>query len=222
MRPGRHISLLTLLAGAILALVSIACTGSDSNTQEQAAPPAATETATATPSPSATPTQTPEPTPTPSPTPFAGAISRLSIPRFNVSAPIEELAINELNELDTPKDENRAVGWYYIYDRPGWGGNAVFSAHVYYGGIPGPFVNLAKAVKDDIITVTMEDGTEYRYKVISNTRYHRDTIPMGDIIWPGQRPKNSEWITLITCGGQLDATGQQYLSRDVIVAEQTR
>ena len=148
---------LIALAAGMFVLLAAAC-GGDKQEQAQAAEPSASPTATATAT--ATPTSVP-PTPTPTATPFAGKIGRLALPRFGVNAPIEELGVTADNYLDTPKDENRAVGWYYIYDRPGWRGNAVFSAHVYYGGIPGPFVNLAKSVEGDKVNVTMEDGTTY-------------------------------------------------------------
>lgn len=218
MKLARTLSLAVFALGAILLLAGVACSGGDAQEPEPTATPteaSATATATATPS----PTRTPPPTPTATPTPFDGAVARIKIPRFGVDAPIEELAINARNELDTPKAENTAVGWYYIYDKPGWLGNAVFSAHVYYHSIPAPFVNLAKSIEGDEIVVVMEDGTEYRYTVISNKRYHRDNIPMGDIIWPKEKADYDEWVTLITCGGELDSTGQEYVSRDVIVAK---
>lgn len=213
MKFARTLSLAVFALGAILLVAGVACSGGDA--QEPDPTPTPTEAATATP----VPTRTPPPTPTATPTPFDGAVARIKIPRFNVDAPIEELAINARNELDTPKDENKSVGWYYIYDKPGWSGNAIFSAHVYYHSIPAPFVSLAKSVEGDEIFVVMEDGTEYRYTVISNKRYHRDDVPMGDIIWPKEKADYDEWVTLITCGGELDSTGQEYVSRDVIVAK---
>jgi hypothetical protein len=162
----------------------------------------------------------------------------LRVPRLGINAPIEELAINNQGELDTPKVENTNVGWYFIYDKPGrlnpdnrgwidWGGktqvsgfygNSVFSAHVYYHSIPAPFQKLAQSTAGDEVIITMEDGREYTYTVISNTRYHRNTIDMGKIIWPADKAETEEWITLITCGGELDSTGQEYLSRDVVIA----
>jgi len=208
----RTLALFTFVAGLGLLVVGYACSGSSA---KQAA---TVESPTATSTPTDTPTLTPTSTPTPTPTPFAGKIARFQIPRFKVDAPIEELAINARNELDTPKDTNRAVGWYYIYDRPGWGGNAVFSAHVYYHSIPAPFVSLAKSQIGDEVNIVMEDGTRYSYKVISNKRYTLTEIKMGEIIWPPDRG-GKEWITMITCGGELDSSGQEYLSRDVIVAE---
>lgn len=210
----RTCSLAMLAAGAILLTIGAACSGG-SDKSDDPAPSATTEPATAT----ATPTNTPPPTPTATPTPFDGKVGRLKIPRFNVDAPIEELAINSRGELDTPKAENTAVGWYYIYAKPGFLGNAVFSAHVYYHNVPAPFVNLAKSVAGDKIVVQMENGTEYTYEVISNNRYHRDKMDMGAIIWPKEKADYDEWVTLITCGGELDSTGQEYVSRDVIIAK---
>lgn len=210
----RNVSLAVFALGAMLLIVGVACSGGGDD-KKQESTPAPTEAATNT----ATPTNTPPPTPTATPTPFDGKIARLDIPRFNVSAPIEELAINSLGELDTPKDTNRSVGWYYIYSKPGFLGNAVFSAHVYYHSIPAPFVNLAKSVEGDKIVVEMENGTKYTYSVISNKRYNRDAIDMGAIIWPKEKADYDEWITLITCGGELDSTGQEYISRDVVVAK---
>ena len=214
MKLVRTCSLALLTLGAMLLVLGAACSGGDDKSDDPTpAPPSETTTETA------TPTNTPPPTPTATPTPFDGKVARLKIPRFNLDAPIEELAINARNELDTPKDENRAVGWYYIYDKPGFLGNAVFSAHLYYHNVPAPFVNLAKSAAGDKIVVQMENGTEYTYEVISNNRYHRDRMDMGAIIWPKEKADYDEWVTLITCGGELDSTGQEYISRDVIVAK---
>jgi sortase (surface protein transpeptidase) len=204
--------------GATVFAAGLACSGGDKKTEASLdsptdAPAVATNTAT----PTATATATPSPTATP--TPFNGRVARMQIPKLKVDAPIEELAINSRNELETPKAENTNVGWYHIYDKPGFGGNALFSAHVYYHSIPAPFQRLASTVTGDEIKVVMEDGTTYTYKVVSNKRYNRDTIPMGEIIWPPSKAKEAEWITMITCGGQLDSTGQEYVDRDVIVAE---
>jgi len=185
-------------------------------------------TPTNTPIPSATATALPTnvPTPTQTPTPFAGETARLLIPRFGVDSAIEEIGISANNELQTPKDPLK-TGWYYIYDRPGWGGNAVFSAHVdYYPNILGPFHKLSQLELNDEVDVVMANGQTYKYRVVSNHRYSVSNIPMGDIIWPKTRPATAEWITLITCGGDFvsGAPGQggYYLHRDVVVAERIK
>ncbi len=178
--------------------------------------PTATATLEATPSPSATATTPASPTPAP----FDGAVARLKIPRFGVDSPIEEIGIID-NQLDVPKDPLN-TGWYYIYDKPGFGGNAIFAAHVdYWPNIIGPFYNLSKLEPEDQVVVVMENGLEYTYRVFFKQRYSVETIPMGDLILAPDKPAGTEWITLITCGGQFvrGPQGGEYLQRDVVIAE---
>jgi hypothetical protein len=162
MRTTRALALGGLVTGLVMVTAGIACSGSgddddDQSTQEP------TSTATAT----ATATSTPSPTPTPTPTPFDGKVARMTIPELGVDHPIEEIGINTVkNELETPKDATGAVGWYHIYDKPGWGKNSLYSAHVNYNGRNGPFARLNKAVPDQTqITVQMADGPAYTYVV---------------------------------------------------------
>ncbi|KAA0231985.1 class F sortase [bacterium] len=129
------------------------------------------------------------------------------------------------NQLDTPHDPLK-TGWYYIYDKPGFRGTAVFSAHVdYYPNIIGPFNKLKNSEIGDDIVVVMENGLEYKYRVIRKERYDVATIPMGDLIWPTNKPADTEWVTLITCGGEFRSATPggpgEYLHRDVVVAERS-
>ena len=151
----------------------------------------------------------------------------MRIPRFDVDAAVENIGIDDTNHLETPKDP-RNVGWYGIYQKPGHGYNALFSAHVdYYPSIRGAFYDLAKMVVGDEVTVVMQGGAEYRYRVIRNDRYTVDTIPTGDLIRASGRPQDDEWITLITCGGMFvpyngyDGPGY-YVHRDVVIAERVQ
>ena len=111
-------------------------------------------------------------------------------------------------------------------DKPGFGKNAVFSAHVNYNGRNGPFARLHEAQEGDEVVVQMADGgPTYTYKVFRKQRYTVNNIPMGDLIWTPDRPPNQEWVTLITCscgpGRVYDPDGDGYgecLDRDVVVA----
>ena len=129
------------------------------------------------------------------------------------------------NELDTPHDTTGKIGWYYIYDKPGFNGNAFFSAHVNYEGKDGPFAKLAQANQGDEIDVQMDGGPIYRYRIFRKQRYDVATIDMGALIWPKEKPAGKEWITLMTCscgpGRFVLNPGSQYgecLDRDVVVA----
>ena len=220
MKALRILAILSFAAGAGLLILGFLRSG---NGEQLAAEPVSFGfDATATPMPpeDATPTATPL---VPTPLPFDGSVTRLKIPRFAVDSTIEAIGLLPGNQLDVPKNPLE-TGWYNIYDKPGFRGNAIFSAHVdYFPNIRGPFYNLFKVDPNDEIVVTMEDGTEYRYRVIRKKRYDVNTIPMGDLIWPKDKPEGVEWITLITCGGRFQSDGPnrpgEYLDRDVVVAE---
>jgi Sortase domain len=197
-----------------------------------------------TPTPTAPPptlaaTATDVPTPTPTPPPYNGAVARFKIPRFNVDASVEAISLKKgTNELDTPANP-RDVGWYdskmlangpFLGDKPGFGSNALFSAHVdYYGLDPRlmPFNKLNQLSPDDVITVVMDNGKEYSYKVILKQTYNVSDIKMGELIDAAGRPRDKEWITLITCsntgpfvyvsGGNSGPV--EYQNRDVVIAE---
>ena len=175
-----------------------------------------------------TPLPTNAPTPTPTPPPFNGRVARMKIPSLGIDYPIEELGVKANNELDTPHGYWTNIGWYNIegYAKPGFLGNAFFSAHVNYEGKDGPFAKLAKANKDDEIDIQMADGGPmYRYRIFKKQRYDVATIDMGALIWPKEKPEGTEWITLMTCSCQpgrfILNPGSQFgecLDRDVVVA----
>jgi hypothetical protein len=224
---------MSALVGALVLLAAAACGDDDDKGKATAAPTSETST------PSASATPTTPPTPTATPTPFNGKVARFKYARFGIDAPVDALATNSQGELDTPHAgrENTAVAWYdqdletkyFIGTKPGWGGNAIFSAHIYYissavcpsnpRACPGPFQKLSQATEGDEISVVMENGTEYTYKVIKKERFSLSDIPMGDVISGKGKPEGKEWITMITCGGSFDASGVEYTSRDVVVAE---
>ena len=187
---------------------------------------AVAESPRALPSGSAVPSPLSTVTVTPTPAPFDGPVQRMLIPRFGVDSTVEPIGlVPGANQLETPKDPLN-TGWYEIYDRPGFGGNAVFSAHVdYYPNIRGPFYNLAKAEAGDEILVELANGQTYTYRVFFKQRFDVASIPIGELIEAPTKPEGAEWITLITCGGRFralnpDGSGPgEYLDRDVVIAE---
>ncbi len=234
---------IVLVAAALLGSLVIAC-GSGSTASPTAATglrvstvePNKTETATPIPSPTPPAAVTPSPVgfapgapngvfPAPPPNPQAGPAStqgivRLVASKFSLDHYLEVVGVKN-NEMETPADGQYGVGWYPSYGLPGGGGNIVMSAHETWNHMQGPFYGLHKAELGDEITVKMADGKNITYKVISNRRYPVSSIPMNDIIWPDIRPKNEEWLTLLTCGGRIvyDSSGfGEYLDRDVVVA----
>ena len=187
--------------------------------------------------PTATPTDAPSPTPTPAP--YDGQVMRLKIPRFTVDAAVEAIGIKPSNELDTPHDPHN-VGWYdstmnkdgpYFGAKPGFGKNALLSAHVDYYGLPAsatPFNKLKNTDPKDEIDILMANGEMYRYQIISKQRFSTTDIKMGELIEAKDKPAGKEWITLITCGNDgafvyvnpgANSGPVEYLTRDVVIAE---
>ena len=153
----------------------------------------------------------------------------MRLPSLGVEAPIERIGlVPGRNQLDVPEPRN--VGWYDIYDKPGFGTSSLYSAHKdYWPNIRGPFYALTELEAGDQIVVVMDDGREYVYEVFFKERYTKDSIPMYDLIWPHKarnpellRPEDEEWIALYTCGGDFVETTERgagyYIHRDVVIA----
>ncbi|MEI7926707.1 MAG: class F sortase, partial [Chloroflexota bacterium] len=156
--------------------------------------------------------------------PNSGGIARIVSAKFGLDHYIDVLSVVN-NEMEAPdNDGSYAVGWYSSFDAPGAPGNAVFSAHETWNHYQGPFYFMNSAQEGDELSLIMTDGRRLTYQVMSAARYTVDTIPMADIIWPGNRPAGDEWITLITCGGAIVYHGQfgDYVDRDVVVMRRVR
>jgi hypothetical protein len=106
------------------------------------------------------------------------------------------------------------VSWYKETGRLGVPEqNAVMAAHVDYWDVgPAVFFNIRNLVKDDVVDVTGEDGSTYRYVVEWIELYDANNAPIQDIVGPTDETA----LTLITCGGQFDYQSGEYLSRTVV------
>lgn len=237
-----------LISTAAIFLTVAACSG---NPSEVTVAPVTSPTAASTlvPTSTPTPTETPSPIPTtvgtpqgaspafvaatgktyfPPPPPRETAppannvgIARVHAPNLGLDHYVEVDNIID-NEMESPRDGSYAVGFYPDFDRPGTGGNSVFSAHETWNHFQGPFYQLVGAKAGDEITIVMADGRNLRYRVFSNVRYEVDTMPMAEILWPTKRPAGEEWLTMFTCGGRIVYSGSgfgEYLDRDVIIAK---
>lgn len=187
-----------------------------------------------------TPVPTEAPSPTPTPIPYDGSLAKFQIPEFNVDASVEAIGVNANNQMEVPTNP-RDVGWYNTWSKPGFDGNAIFSAHVnYYGLAPNlmPFNKLADMKPGDEIDIVMDNGLTYKYAFIGRYVYDVNNIPMGDIIngkfadpqgkqLTVERPAGQQWITLITCddGGPFvyvnggNSGPVEYLQRTIVVAK---
>lgn len=156
----------------------------------------------------------PYPTATPAPDPPSEApIARMLIPRFGVDAPVVVRGVDGNGVMETPNGP-WDVAWYDFTARPGFGGNAVFSAHVDYINVgPAVFWNVKDLEQDDIVEVRLNDGTVYRYRVEAKEQVYAAEANVQEII--GATPR--EIVTLITCGGTF--SNGQYDQRVIVRAE---
>ena len=134
-----------------------------------------------------------------------------------MDAPVVVRGVDANGVMEAPSGPTD-VAWYDLRsddsDRPGFGGNAVFSAHVDYIDYgPAVFWNLKDLEIGDLIEVWLQDGVVYRYSVVAKDQVPAQDAPVGDIV--GRTPR--EVVTLITCGGGWD--GYQYNQRVVVRAE---
>ena len=160
----------------------------------------------------------PQPSPTADlPPPSEAPIARISIPRFEVDAQIVVRGVDAGGVMETP-DGPSDVAWYDFSARPGFGSNAVFSAHVDYINYgPAVFWHLKDLEEGDLVEVTLTDGTVYKYAIAGRQQVSASVTgeELGRIIGSTEQ----EIITLITCGGSFDASVGQYDQRVVVRAE---
>ena len=218
-----------LALAAVLTLSGAGCAAIDVPVEQEQVRETPTTARTATPTAAPNEASAEHPKPTSGPPPYDGELVMMRIPSLGVEAPIEAIGkIPGANKLDVPRPRN--VGWYYIYDKPGFGTSSLFSAHKdWHPNIHGPFYALTDLQDGDLVIVVMDDGREYVYEVFFQQRYVTGDLPMHDLIWPHEaeneellRPADEEWVTLITCGGDFiptepDGAGY-YVHRDVVIA----
>lgn len=161
--------------------------------------------------------------------PNEGRIVRIVSPALGLDHHITTLGVTD-GMMDAPgaEESTHAVGWYlpgsggYAFGTPGEADNSVFAAHESWNHEQGPFYLLHAARIGDELYLDMEGGERRHYQVARVTRYLVNEMPMREVLWPSDRPKHEEWLTLYTCGGEIvygtNGFGD-YLSRDVLVAK---
>ncbi len=163
-----------------------------------------------------TPTLGPSPTPTGQFPPGDNSpIARLVIAKAEIDAPVVIKGVDGQGVMQAP-DNAYDTAWYDFSAPPGFGGNAVFAGHVDYIRVgPAVFWNIKDLEPGDLVQVRLQDGTTYKYAVISKRQYDAESAPVEQIV--GATP--SEMVTLITCGGTFNPSTHQYDKRLVVRAE---
>jgi LPXTG-site transpeptidase (sortase) family protein len=163
-----------------------------------------------------TPTAGPTPTPTGKFPPGSNApVTRLIIERAEIDAPVVVKSVDAAGVMQAP-DNAFDTAWYDFSAHPGFGGNAVFAGHVDYIHVgKAVFWNIKDLEQGDLVQVRLQDGTVYKYAVVSKRQYNAAEAPVVEIVGPTP----NETVTLITCGGTFNSATHQYDKRLVIRAE---
>jgi sortase (surface protein transpeptidase) len=141
--------------------------------------------------------------------------SQLVIDAANVNYEVEVLEIVD-GVMQAPSGPN-VVSWYKETARLGESSNMVIAAHVNWWGVPeGPFFHLVDLVEGDRIEVTGEDGNIYVYEVQWVRQESNLEAPDPAVVGP----TGEQSLTLITCGGEWDASISEYNERTVVRAIQ--
>lgn len=122
---------------------------------------------------------------------------RLSIPRLNVSAPIQARGVN-WRKIMLPPSSAAAVAWYHDGVVPGQPGTAVMYGHLTDQHFhPAVFASLRKLKPKDPIVVTDAAGTKYTFVVTKLDTFRSDSITTSQL----EPPTKFMHLTLYTCAG---------------------
>ena len=149
---------------------------------------------------------------------------RLLIPGLQIDAPVIAMGLDSNRHPEVP-DDGYVVAWYTFSAAPGRGSNAVFSGHYDWytpagEPLPGIFYRLRELTIGDEIMVTLDDGTEMRYRVTGNV-----SVPYEDPnVVKVMEPTTKDAITVVTCGGTWVRDGSyryggNYSHRIIVRAE---
>jgi sortase (surface protein transpeptidase) len=78
--------------------------------------------------------------------------------------------------------------------------------------------DLKRLVAGDQIKVERGDDKVLIYKVVKSVTYAADKVDMAAVLTP--ITKGRACLSLITCGGEIDTSGNHYKDRLVVFAEQ--
>ncbi len=147
---------------------------------------------------------------------FRGALpERVVIDAAQVDAGVEILEIID-GVMEQPTGPE-LVTWYKETGRLGETNNVVIAGHLNYWGVPqGVFFYLDQLREGDRVEITGDDGKVYVFEVEWVRQESNFLPPAADVIGPTDVPS----LTLITCGGEWNASISEYDERTVARAIQ--
>ncbi|MGD9712418.1 MAG: sortase, partial [Thermomicrobiales bacterium] len=155
-------------------------------------------------------------TPAPEEECIRGAIpDRVVVDAAQVDAGVEILEIID-GVMEQPTGPE-LVTWYKETGRLGENNNVVIAGHLNYWGVPqGVFFYLDQLRPGDKVEITGDDGKTYVFEIEWVRQESNLAPPDAEVIGPTDAPS----LTLITCGGEWNASISEYDERTVARAVQ--
>jgi sortase (surface protein transpeptidase) len=135
----------------------------------------------------------------------------LSIPALGLKTAVGRLGLQSDGAVEVPTTIH-TVGWFDRGAMPGQIGSAVILGHVdsYLG--PGIFFELKTLKANDVISVTLADGTVTRFRVSRVVQYAKTAFP-DKLVFASHGTRS---LQLVTCGGPFDSGTGHYLANVVV------
>ncbi len=148
----------------------------------------------------------------------AGVPVRIVIPRINVDASIEPVAVAPDGGMGVPQMP-RNVAWFRVGVRPGEVGSAVMAGHVnWWNGATAVFADLHTLSPGDKIVVRDDTGATIPF-VVQMSRVYGSK---DETVTVFSSHDGLAHLNLITCDGVWNKRTKQYSKRLVVFADRER
>jgi len=145
----------------------------------------------------------------------SGLPARLTIPKINVDAAVEQVGLAPDGAMDVPKGPDD-VAWFNLGKRPGDVGSAVMAGHFgWKNGIPAVFDNLNKLQKGDNIYVEDEKGVVTTF-IVREIKTYDQNADAGSVF---SSSDGKAHLNLVTCEGVWNKAQKSYSNRLVVFAD---
>jgi sortase (surface protein transpeptidase) len=147
------------------------------------------------------------------PSDFPGRPYLISIPSVDIhNVCIEEVSVGRKarGQLDDPVDIWQ-FGWYIGSPAPGTEGQSVFTCHSGYPPVRAICDNLVNLPENAYIVVEISTGQKFTYQVVEIKTLSRNAVDMTE--FQSVPSGHTEGLSLMTCTGALDTTGETMVDR---------
>lgn len=128
----------------------------------------------------------------------------ISVPDRDIAGDVFRISLDENGTLPAPRgDRHDEAAWFDGSPTPGERGPAVIEGHVTYSGKRSVFFELGSVRSGDRVDVARADGTTAHFEVYRIVRQPKDEFPTWAVYGNTTGPE----LRLITCGGDVDASG---------------